>query len=128
MQAQAATMTIAQAFNLAFERWKDAQEEKKDAQEEKKDQHVTLNGNLPTLQGNSSNSNKIPDSPSNAIQHTCEITEHDEEIDKNDDIHEENLLIDLNSPGDTLDSDIPKIFPLGLDISHKEDMDKRFSR
>ena len=37
LQAQAATMTIAQAFNLAFESWKDSQETDTDV--------IPVNGN-----------------------------------------------------------------------------------
>ena len=69
-QAQAASMTVAQAFNLAFVSWKDTQEKKKES--------VKVNENVASV--------PQPQQSEAGAE------------------GEERLLIDLRSPGDSLDT------------------------
>ena len=112
-------MTIAQAFNLAFESWKESQEKKKDA--------LCVNGNC-------LNNSIENDSDEVSVKHkfseaTCQ-KEKDftgqnfgENFEK-----DENLLIDLNSPADTLDVKTPKDFLIKIETEETEDMDANFSK
>merc|ERR1719264_1961287 len=97
--AQAASLTVAQAFNLAFTSWKDNQE-KKDSDKEK----------------NVSNPSSIKLS-----LETCP-----------NNVADENLLIDLRSPGDPLeDKTFPPTVLINIDADHdhqdNQDMDRRFA-
>jgi len=114
--AQAATMTIAQAFNLAFESWKESQEKKKDA--------LCVNGNC-------LNNSIENDSDEVSVKHkfseaTCQ--KEKEFTGQNFGEKDENLLIDLNSPADTLDVKTPKDFLIKIETEETEDMDANFSK
>lgn len=108
--AQAASLTVAQAFNLAFSSWKDNQERK------------TENGNsavaVTCCDQPSSCSIKVKPSPASR-----EISEE----------AEESLLIDLRSPGDSLeDKTLATAFLVRLDskedYQQEEDMDLSFAK
>ena len=110
IQAQAASLTVAQAFNLAFSSWKDNQERK------------TENGNsavaVTCCDQPSSCSIKVKPSPASR-----EISEE----------AEESLLIDLRSPGDSLeDKTLATAFLVRLDskedYQQEEDMDLSFAK
>ena len=105
-QAQAASLTVAQAFNLAFSSWRENQEKKKE------------NGNSAVTPCDQ------PRSCSMKFKHTAG-TEISEE--------EESLLIDLRSPGDSLeDKTLSTAFLVRLDTKddnqHQEDMDLSFAK
>ena len=102
-------MTVAQAFNLAFASWKDTQEKKKDS-----------------LQ-NTKVVNKC-DEQQSSIKMTLEMNH----TAVSEDLEEENLLIDLRSPGDTLDNFFPANLLVKIDSKDiQEDsyeMDKTFGK
>ena len=110
-QAQAASMTVAQAFNLAFASWKDTQEKKKDS--------------LP----NTKVVNKC-DEQQSSIKMTLEMNETSGR--GGEDLEEENLLIDLRSPGDTLDNLFPANLLVKIDSKDVQEdsyeMDKTFGK
>ena len=102
-QAQAATMTIAQAFNLAFREWKNSQEKtKEDAPEEKPSADTTSEHEMFL---------KMKDTTSNG--------EH---------VGDQKLLIDLNSPGDGLEDDSASKSLVQIDISDTDEMNEEFSK
>jgi len=107
--AQAASMTVAQAFNLAFASWKDTQEKKKES-----------------LQ-NTKVVNKC-DEQQSSIKMTLEMNQTSDR----EDLEEENLLIDLRSPGDTLDNLFPSNLLVKIDSKDVQEdsyeMDKTFAK
>ena len=108
-QAQAASMTVAQAFNLAFASWKDTQDKKKES-----------------LQ-NTKVVNKC-DEPQSSIKMTLEMNQ----TPGCEDLEEENLLIDLRSPGDILDNVFPTNFLVKIDSKDVQEdtyeMDQSFGK
>ena len=118
-QAQAATMTIAQAFNLAFQSWRDNQEKDKEA--------ALMNGKCISQKEAKSVDNESLE------KSVKEKTSHPENGLSNKDSDEASLdeddpLIDLNSPGDTLDDETPSPFLVDIATNDAKDMDKNFSK
>ena len=113
-QAQAATMTIAQAFNLAFQSWKENQEKEQDA--------ATMNGNCISKKQTKSNETQTLESVKNKSFGNANC---DTEVANIDETH---LLIDLNSPGDTLEDKTTSAFLVKIDPDETKDMDDNFSR
>ena len=106
-------MTIAQAFNLAFESWKDTREEtkkeEKDDNERDVEEEVAVNGKVILSNNNNEGGGK-----------TCESSVC---------VNDQRPLIDLDSPRETLDE---KTFPACL-LKKTEDeelgnMNEYFSR
>jgi len=101
--AQAATMTIAQAFNLAFREWKNSQEKtKEDASKEKPPSDTTSEHEMFLK-----------------MKHTTTNGEH---------VDDQKLLIDLNSPGDGLEDDSASKSLVQIDISDTDEMNEEFSK
>ena len=106
LQAQAASLTVAQAFNLAFSSWRENQEKK------------TENGNTAVTSCDQHSSCSVKVKPSPASR---EISEE----------AEESLLIDLRSPGDSLeDKTLATAFLVRLDSKedYQEEEDLSFAK
>ena len=119
LQAQAATMTIAQAFNLAFESWKDSQEKNKDA--------ITLNGNCIIKKQINADEIKSEESFSNEKSSNSEKGRKDKNWDETS-IKEQSPLIDLSSPGDTLDDKTQSAFLVNIEDDETKEMNDEFSK
>lgn len=117
--AQAATMTIAQAFNLAFESWKDSQETDTDA--------IPVNGNCFNKKQTNSDEIKSDESFSNENSSNSEKGCRNKNWEEMS-IKEQSPLIDLNSPGDTLDDKTPSAFLVKIETDETEDMNEKFSK
>ena len=85
-------MTIAQAFNLAFDRWKESQEKNKRDNKSSNKCEICKCGCKLHIDGETSD-----DAISDAVS---KLREEDVNLKEN-----EMLLIDLRSPGDTLDDE-----------------------
>jgi len=113
--AQAATMTIAQAFNLAFVSWKEVQEKEKD--------ETIMNGKCISEKQTKSEESDCEECDLNEkfcnSEYGCVNTGCDEVC-----VKELNLLIDLDSPGDSLDDK----FLVNIETDKSRDMDKEFSK
>jgi len=116
--AQAATMTIAQAFNLAFESWKQNQgKEKEDA---------FLNGKSISKSEQSCNENE-------SQEHFMKLRLNDGKNDpankdSDETSNDEDDLIDFNSPGDTLDDKTSSALLVNIETEETKDMDENFSK
>lgn len=115
--AQAATMTIAQAFNLAFDSWKESKENNK---EESPINDKIVNESYVNFVDESSEDFLAKQA---VLQTTPDCTkENSKTIEK-----EENFLIDLSSPGDSLD--VPQHqFLFKIKTEEIEEMDAKFSK
>ena len=118
-QAQAATMTIAQAFNLAFESWKEKQENEKET--------ALINGNCISEKERKSVRNESLEKYVNEEASYLENYFGNKDNDKTS-IEEDDLLIDLNSPADTLDDKTSPVFLVDIANNDTEDMDENFSK
>ena len=118
-QAQAATMTIAQAFNLAFQSWRESQEKDKE-------ETMLMNGNCISEKDKSAENEllgKCVNEKTNDMKNAHGNKAYDETS-----IDEEDLLIDLNSPGDTLDNKTASTVLVNIGINDTQDMDENFSK
>ena len=108
----AATMTIAQAFNLAFESWKDSHEKDNDS--------ISLNESCINKKQTNLDEVNLDESFSNENSSNSEKGCKDKNWDETN-IYEQSPLIDLNSPGDTLDDKTPSAFlvKIGADETEK---------
>ena len=118
-QAQAATMTIAQAFNLAFESWKEQQENEKEA--------ALMIGNCISEKERKAVNNKSLEKPMNEKESYLENQFGNKDNDKTS-IDEDDPLIDLNSPADTLDDKTSPVFLVDIANNDTKDMDENFSK
>ena len=118
-QAQAATMTIAQAFNLAFESWKEKQENEKEV--------ALMNGNCISENERKSVNNESLEKHVNEKDSYLENQFGKKDNDKTC-IDEDDPLIDLNSPADTLDDETSPVFLVDIANNDTKDMDENFSK
>jgi len=117
--AQAATMTIAQAFNLAFQSWRESQEKDKE-------ETMLMNGNCISEKDKSAENEllrKCVNEKTNDMKNAHGNKAYDETS-----IDEEDLLIDLNSPGDTLDNKTASTVLVNIGNNDTQDMDENFSK
>jgi len=117
--AQAATMTIAQAFNLAFESWKEKQESENEI--------ALINGHCISEKEKKSVRNESLEKNLNEEASYLENYFGNKDNDKTS-IEEDDLLIDLNSPADTLDDKTSPVFLVDIVNNDTEDMDENFSK
>ena len=108
-------MTIAQAFNLAFVSWKAVQEKEKD--------ETNMNGKCISERQTKYEESECEESDLNEkfcnSEYGCVNIGCDEVC-----VKELNLLIDLDSPGDSLDEK----FLVNIETDKSRDMDKEFSK
>ena len=107
-------MTIAQAFNIAFDSWKETQEKEKE-------DIVTIFKNCKIKEQTKSDENDSDETTQSANGYYTN-KDCDEPY-----IVEQNFLIDLSSPGDSLDDKTSSASLVNIETNKTEDMDEKFS-